>query len=581
MNVASFVLERARTEPDAAAIHFPVGRAGRISRIGWIGRSGPAVHRAAGRVPYERITNRQLDRESDLIAWGLESAGIGRGVRTVLMVRPSPELFAVTLALFKAGAVPVMVDPGIGLRRLRRCLDEAEPEAFIGVPAAQAARIAFGWARATLRIAVTAGRRWFWGGPTLEALRARGRSAEPFPVADTRDDEEAAILFTSGSTGPPKGVVYRHGNFAAQVEAIRGLGTIERGEVDLPTFPLFALFDPALGMSAVIPDMDPTRPGDVDPRRIIEAAEAFGATNLFGSPALLDTVGRYGVEHRVELSSLRRVISAGAPVPAAVMERFLRMLPEGAEVLTPYGATECLPVSCISSREVLAETAARTGQGAGVCVGLPVPSIELRIIGIDDGPIEKWHAALALPKGEIGEIAVRGPQATRSYFNRPEATALAKIADPDGGFWHRMGDVGYLDERGRLWYCGRKADRVTTSSGTLYTAPCEGVFDTHPRVRRSALVGVPGEGGAHPVLCVELLRDGRGAGRSADRERVAAELLELGARHGPTRAIRTLLFHPGFPVDIRHNAKIGRPELARWAARQLARRPTGRTPAAA
>ncbi len=565
MNVASFVLERARREPDAVAIHFPAGR------------------REEGRVRYARVTNRELDRESDAIARALEGAGIRRGMRTVLMVPPSLELFAVTLALFKLGAVPVMVDPGIGLRRLKGCLDEAEPEAFVGVPRAHAARVLLGWARATLRIAVTLGRRGFWGGSTLAALRARTASADPFPVADTGDDEEAAILFTSGSTGPPKGVVYRHANFAAQVEAIRGLGTIERGEVDLPTFPLFALFDPALGMSAVVPDMDPTRPGDVDPRRILEAAEEFGATNLFGSPALLDTVGRYGVERGVKLSTLRRVISAGAPVPAPVMERFLRMLPDGAEVLTPYGATECLPVSCISSREVLDGTAARTAEGAGVCVGTPVPSIALRIIAIDDAPLESWSEVRELPRGEIGEITVSGPQATLGYYNRPRATALAKIRDPEGGLWHRMGDLGYLDAEGRLWYCGRKADRVRTAAGTLHTVPCEGIFDTHPRVRRTALVGVPwdeagaagGAGEEEPVLCVELLP---GATKT-ERPRIARELLDLGGRHPMTRGIRSLLFHPGFPVDIRHNAKIGRPELARWARRRMRGRPRRRAAA--
>ena len=549
MNVASFVLEPAHQQPDAPAIYTPVGRA------------------RGGGTRYVHVTNRQLDVESDWLARGLESVGIGRGVRTALMVRPSIELFALTLALFKVGAIPVMVDPGIGLRRLRRCLAEAEPEAFIGIPPAHAARIALGWARATLRVTVTVGRRWFWGGPTLAALRARGRSQEPYKVAETRDDEEAAILFTSGSTGPPKGVVYRHENFAAQVEAIRGLGNIASGEIDLPTFPLFALFDPALGMTAVIPDMDPTRPGEVDPCKIIEAAEDFGATNMFGSPALLDTVGRYGVARGVKLSTLRRVISAGAPVPAAVMERFLRMLPDGAEVLTPYGATECLPVACISSREVLAETAAKTDLGAGVCVGTPVPSIELRIIAIDDGPIERWHAGLELPRGEIGEIAVRGRQATRGYYNRPEATRLAKIADPEGGSWHRMGDLGYLDPEGRLWFCGRKADRVKTAQGPLYTVPCEAVFDTHPKVRRTALVGVATDKGEEPVLCVELLSTGSRAERSA----VTRGLLEIGARHPHTRPVRTILYHRGFPVDIRHNAKIGRPELARWATRRLRR----------
>ncbi len=550
MNIASYVLERARQEPEAPAIYIPSGRG------------------TGGRVRYAPVTNGQLDVESDWIARGLESAGIGRGVRTALMVRPSLELFTVTLALFKLGAVPVMVDPGIGLRRLRRCLDEAEPEAFIGIPPAHAARIALGWARATLRVAVTVGRRWFWGGPTLAGLRERGRSEEPFKVAETRDDEAAAILFTSGSTGPPKGVVYRHENFAAQVEAIRGLGTIERGEIDLPTFPLFALFDPALGMSAVIPDMDPTRPGDVDPRRIIEAAQEFGATNMFGSPALLDTVGRFAVERGVKLSTLRRVISAGAPVPAAVIERFLRVLPDGAEVLTPYGATECLPVSCISSRELLAETAAQTERGAGVCVGRPVPSIEVRIIAIDDDPIAQWHPGLELARGEIGEIAVRGRQATGGYYNRPKATELARIRDPRGGCWHRMGDLGYLDTKGRLWFCGRKSDRVTTAQGTLHTVPCEAVFDSHPKVRRTALVGVPSAGAIEPVLCVELLD----AERRAERNRIAGELLEIGARQSHTRAIRTVLFHKAFPVDIRHNAQIGRPELARWAARRLRRR---------
>jgi acyl-CoA synthetase (AMP-forming)/AMP-acid ligase II len=244
------------------------------------------------------------------------------------------------------------------------------------------------------------------------------------------------------------------------------------------------------------------------------------------------------------------------------------MLPEGAEVLTPYGATECLPVSCISSREILAETAARTDLGAGVCVGAPVPSIEARIVTVEDGPIEQWHPGLELEQGEIGEIVVRGRQATHGYYNRPEATELARIRDPQGGCWHRMGDLGYLDSKGRLWFCGRKSDRVTTAQGTLHSVPCEAVFDTHPKVRRTALVGVPDAGAEEPVLCVELLA----AEKRAKRAGVAAELLEIGARHAHTRHIRTLLFHAAFPVDIRHNAKIGRPELARWAAKKLRRK---------
>ena len=564
MNVASLVLERARSEPDGIAIRCPVN--------GW--------RRKGSRVSYTIISNADLDRESDCIARGLESIGIVRGTRTALMVRPGRELFSLMLALFKVGAVPVLIDPGIGLRPLRRCLDEAEPEAFIGVPAAQAARIALGWARKTLRITVTVGRYPKFGAPTLDRLRELGTSGPhdaPYATATMEDADVAAILFTSGSTGPPKGVVYQHGNFAAQVEAIRGLGHIQPGETDLATFAPFALFDPAIGMSALIPDMDPTRPGHVDPRRIIEPAEEFGATSLFGSPALLDTVGRHGAKHGTKLTTLRRVVSAGAPVSADIMDRFLGMLPDDAEILTPYGATECLPVSCISSDEVLSETAALTDTGLGVCVGSPVPSIDARVIAIDDDPIESWDPALEVPTGSIGEITVRGPQATTAYFNRPDATALAKIRDTDGvanadkstdnksGFWHRMGDVGYFDERGRLWYCGRKADRVTTDRGTLFSVQCEAIFDTHPKVRRTALVGVPVQNGEMPVICVELLPEIPRRARGA----VEADLRALAERYAHTRDIRHFLFHSRFPVDIRHNAKIGRPELGRWARRKL------------
>ncbi|MFT4570690.1 MAG: acyl-CoA synthetase (AMP-forming)/AMP-acid ligase II [Hyphomicrobiaceae bacterium] len=543
MNVASFLVEQARKQPFAVAVYYPDGR------------------NRDGKTRYTHYTYRQLDLESDRIARGLKAMGIERGVRTALLVRPSLEFFALTLAVFRIGAVPIVVDPGIGLSSLKACLDEAEPEAFIGVPAAHAARVVLGWGRATIRKNVTVGRRWFWGGATLAQLREGPLASQAEPIADTNPDELAAILFTSGSTGLPKGVEYRHENFAAQVEAIRNLAVIDPGEVDLPTFPLFALFDPAFGMAAVIPDMDPTRPGDVNPLRIAEAVEDFGVTNMFGSPALLDTVSRYGAKHGLRLPTLKRVISAGAPVPAQVMRRFLEMLPEGAEILTPYGATECLPVACISSRDVLEKTAAATDAGAGVCVGRPVASVEVRIIRIDDGPIAQWNDDNVLANGEVGEITVRGPQATRAYYNRPEATALAKIAGNDGTFWHRMGDVGYFDDDGLLWFCGRKAHRVRTTEGVRFTIPCEAVFNTHEAVRRTALVGV----GGTPVLCVEKLADARPIANA----KLIEELLELGAGYEHTRCIETVLFHPGFPVDIRHNAKIGREKLAVWASKRV------------
>jgi acyl-CoA synthetase (AMP-forming)/AMP-acid ligase II len=534
VNISRPLTEMAGLQPDTAAIIFPQdGRA---------------------------LTFRELDRDSDCIAAGLGSIGIVRGTRVALLVPPSPELFALTFALFKAGAVPVFIDPGIGAKNMKGCLAEAEPEAFIGIPKAHLARRLLGWGKKTLRILVTVSGGRIWGGITLDELR-RSAQLTPFVAAETRRNEIAAILFTSGSTGPPKGAIYTHGTFAAQVEALREMYDIRPGEIDLPTFPLFALFAPALGMTAVIPRMDFTRPGTVDPRRILGPAAEYSATTMFGSPALLNQVGRYAEKHQVKLTGMKRVISAGAPVPAAVLERFSKLLPDDAEIFTPYGATEALPVCSIGSLEILGETGRMTGAGHGVCIGRPVKSISLNIIPISDTPINGWSDDLPLPAGEIGEIVVRGPQVSSAYLNRPEATRLAKIPDPSGDVWHRMGDVGYLDTSGRVWFCGRKSHRVTTSKITLYTIPVEGIFNTHPKVFRTALVGVGKKGSQQPVLCVELEKK---YGKT-EQELIRRELLELGKTYSHSQEIREILFHPAFPVDIRHNAKIFREKLALWA----------------
>lgn len=542
VNIARHLPSMAARQPDATAVVFA--------------KSG------------ETWSFAHLDAESDAMAWGLSAAGIERGTRTVLMVPPGPAFFALTFALFKMGAIPVVVDPGMGITNLGRCLAEAEPEAFVGIPKAHLARVLFRWARPSLRIRIGVGGPPVPGGLSLGRLRRKASGRGRFAPAETTADETAAILFTSGSTGVPKGVVYSHGIFEAQVDLLKRVYGIEPGEVDLPTFPLFALFDPALGMTAVIPDMDFTRPGRVRPSNILDPIRRYRVTNAFGSPALLDRVSRHAARAGIQLPTLRRVVSAGAPASPRILARFASLLEGDAQVFTPYGATESLPVCNIGSREFLEETAARTAAGEGVCVGATVPEVEARIIPIRDEAIPRWDAGLELPDGEVGEIVVRGPVVTREYFRRASSTALAKIEGPgDGTLYHRMGDLGWRDERGRLWFCGRKAHRVKTSNGDMFTVPCEGVFNAHPSVRRTALVGVGEPGAARPVICVEL--DPEATDR--DRGRITRELRELGAAQEPTRAIDTFLFHPSFPVDIRHNAKIFREKLAGWATRRLAR----------
>jgi len=577
-NIASHLKEMASLHPTQVAVHFPVGR------------------KASGRNQYVSRTYRQLDDESDWLAAGLDEIGIGPGMKTVLMVPPSLEFFALTFALFKVGAIPVLVDPGMGIKNLGKCLAEAQPAGFVGVTKAHVARVLFGWARPWIKQTVTVGRRLFWGGWGLKNVVDRGRDRQT--ANDTKrhwqspavsDDQTAAILFTSGSTGVPKGAVYSHGNFTAQVAALKQAFQIQPGEIDLCTFPLFALFAPALGMTAVVPRMDFTRPALVDPNEIETPVKQFAINNLFGSPALLNRVGRRLFPQADSTSaandpnklraiprwtSLRRVLSAGAPVSPLILERFTRLLGDGVQVFTPYGATESLPVAVIGSEEILGETRDLTAKGAGTCVGRPVCGIEVNIIRITDEPIAKWSDDLLLPRGEIGEIIVHGPMVTQSYFNRPDLTSLAKIHDDASGrMRHRMGDVGYVDEHGRLWFCGRKSHRVVTADRTYFTDPVEGVFNTHPAIFRTALVGVLKNGQVQPVLCVERESENTvAASRHLDDHELIAELQAIGTRFDHTRPIETFLFHQKFPVDIRHNSKIFREKLAVWAAQVLERR---------
>ena len=545
LNIAQILRDVAKKKPYGKAVVETCGR-------DWWGRNA-----------YAHLTFKGLDQLSDRMAHGFERFGITKGTRTVLMVTPGLDFAALTFGLFKVGAVIVMVDPGMGIKNLGKCLAEAEPEAFVGIPKAHVARLLLRWSPRTIKKVVTVGTRWFWGGVTLEQIA--NSKKEPYDTKLLDADEMAAILFTSGSTGVAKGAVYTHRIFTSQVAFLKETFDFGENDVDLATFPLFALFDPVLGVTAVIPDMDASKPAKAEPAKLVAAIEDQGCTQMFGSPALIDNLSRYGEGEDIQLPTLRRVISAGAPARPDVLERLQKMLPAEGQIHTPYGATESLPVASIGSREILQDTWKVTVTGGGTCVGKPVEEVEVAIITITDEPIEKWSDDLLVNEGEIGEIVVKGDVVTRSYFNRPEKTKLAKIKDDDGSIRHRMGDVGRFDERGRLWFCGRKAHRVETEGGPLFTVPCEAVFNVHPKVFRTALVGFGEEGKRRPVICVEVER----LHRACDEEALRQELLEIAKQHDHTKFIDTFLFHQSFPVDVRHNAKINREELTTWAEGQL------------
>ncbi len=548
MNIADRLRRSAEIVPHQRAIVFPESRD------------------AAGRVAWTHLTFEELDQEADAIARGLILLGVRKGHRIVLMVRPSIEFISLAFGIFRSGAVCTLIDPGMGKSSVLKCLDEVDPDGFVAIPPVHWIRRFMPWRYRNARFNVIVGpksRRL--GCISYQQLVQTGRrSRSELPL--TASTDAAAIIFTSGSTGPPKGVLYEHGMFDAQVDLIRDEYGIQPGETDLPGFPLFALFNLAMQVTTVIPDMEPTRPAQVNPERILEAIRSQGVTQAYGSPAMWNRIGRHCEQSSLRLPTLKRVLSAGAPVPIHVLRRMTAILEPTADIYTPYGATECLPVASIGGRTVLVETAPLTAQGKGTCVGTVFHQMTIRIIDVTFDPIPDIRDAKILPPGLIGEIIVKGPVATREYFRRPDATALAKIADGTE-FWHRMGDVGYFDDSGRLWFCGRKVHIVFAESGPMYSDCCEAIFNNHPTVYRSALIGIGEKGSQTPIIVVEP-EDGCFPESPQSQAQLRRELLKLAAANSLTSNIHTILFHRAFPVDTRHNVKINREQLAVWAARE-------------
>lgn len=505
-------------------------------------------------------TYKELDRITDAYAHGLVEQGIKRGDRVMLMVKPSLAFVCLTFALFKVGAVAVLIDPGMGYKNLLRCIGSVGPSVFVGIPKAHLFKKIFPKPFSTVKINVCAGRAFGMFGLSLRRLADFTKG--DFPCAETVPEDLAAIIFTTGSTGPPKGVQYEHGIFSAQLKLIKDYYRIGPGDIDQPAFPLFALFSTALGACCVIPDMNPAHPARVNPKKFIATILKYEVTYSFGSPAIWNVVSRYCLARSITLPSLKKVLMAGAPVSGELVGRVKEIMPEDGEIHTPYGATESLPIVSITGSEIIGETWAQTRQGKGTCVGKPLPGIEIKIIPISDTPIDDWQSVPFLPVGEVGEIVVKGGVVTKSYFNNDMENGSAKIRD-NSEIRHRMGDVGYFDDKGRLWFCGRKAHRVITEKETLFTIPCEAIFNEHPLVYRSALVGVGEKSNQTPVLIVEP------CGKIRNRRQFINDLREIGSRYEHTPQISHFLIHPSFPVDIRHNAKIFREKLAVWAAEQL------------
>ena len=511
-------------------------------------------------VRYRRLNYRDLAVLVNKYQRGLTKLGMVAGDRVIMLVPPGIDFLALSYAVMARGAVPVYLDPGMGFNNICRCIEEVSPQVFIGSHKAQLLRLLRKELFRRVKFSLTASRWSFVRGRDLSFLKGFAASALPAaPVSDI-----ALIAYTSGATGAPKGVVYTPKMIEAQLKIFtKGFG-LKAGAKDMPLLPVFSLFNLAAGIGSVFAPINPAAPLELEPRKIIRIIKELDVQHSFGSPTLWNKIAEYCVRSRQTLPSLEKVLMAGAPVSREVLQRVREALPRG-EAFTPYGATEALPVTLTSSKEILGcEPVAAVSGEQGAFMGQRVPGVALMIVRPYEGEIESIMEAKALPPREIGEIIVQGENVSPRYLHRDDATRLAKIKDGES-YWHRMGDVGYLDESGNLYFCGRILHRVCRQERVYYSIPVERIFNAHPKVRRSALVAL--RPGGEPAIVVEPLPQYWPAAR-ADRDALVSELRVLAARSPLTAEITRFFFHRSFPVDARHNAKIFRDKLGEWASEQ-------------
>jgi olefin beta-lactone synthetase len=509
--------------------------------------------RRDGTYDYPFYTFKDFEERSNQLANRFVRLGIRPGMRTLLFVKPCLDFSAITFALFKVGAVPVLIDPGMGFSNLLSCIKQVRPEAMVSIGMVHWVRRIKSSYFKNVSIKISLQKVW---GATAFLYENLDQESKSFEIYDSKLSDFAAILFTSGGTGIPKGVLYTHGILHAQTDALQTMFNLNEKEIDIPGFPLFALFTLAMGMTSVIPDMDPTKPAQCDPKKIVKNILDHKATFVAGSPSIWERVGDYCSSHKIQLPSVKYVVMFGAPVRTKIHEIFKSILING-DTYTPYGATECLPVSLISGSEILGETKVATEAGAGTCIGKAIAGTEIKIIKSSDIPLGSFFS---LPPNEIGEIIVSGHQVTPAYFEMGSETQKAKIL-VDGKLWHRMGDVGYLDELNNLWFLGRKTHQVIVDNNTThYPIRVEAIFNQHPLIKRSALVKLTINNQVLPGLVIER----KDKATHLDEE-FHLELMNLASSSHYTKMIKHFFLHPAFPVDVRHNIKIDRVRLSNWA----------------
>jgi acyl-CoA synthetase (AMP-forming)/AMP-acid ligase II/pimeloyl-ACP methyl ester carboxylesterase len=498
----------------------------------------------------DSVTFADFLQRVDSVAADLVRRGLEPGDRVAMLTPPGVDLVAAVYGVWRARGVTVVADRGLGLSGLGAAVRGSSPKWVIGPRKALAAATTMRWAPRATRLNIA------------DLVAAELGDLPELPSSG----DDAAVLFTSGATGPAKGVRYLHGQLAAQRDALAATYGITDNDRLVAAFAPFALYGPALGVPTALPDCDVTKPSELTAGTLDEACRRIGATMVFASPSALANVIATASEmgEYPGLEALRVVFSAGAPVPSETLHAMSELAPE-ASLHTPYGMTEALPVADINLDQI--DQAEADDPFGGVCVGWPVKGAKLRIASLAFDPETTPDE---IPIGETGEILVSAPWVSEGYFRLWAVERAARPTSRLGGSdeldpdrWHRTGDVGHVDTEGRLWVEGRFVHLISSSRGPISPVPVERVVERGLGTVRVAAVGVGPEDRQQLVIVLE--DDDADIGLASPQ--VTARVRELVAE--PVAAVLSL--HRA-PVDIRHNAKIDRAAVAAWAADVLAGR---------
>lgn len=544
-NVFRYLSHWAATTPDRAALVMP---------------SKP---RSDGSLTYETLTFAELEGRVNRLAAALKAHGLERGDRVVVMIPMSVELYTLLLALLKIAAVIVFIDPWVGLEQIKRCITLTEPKAFAGIPLIQILARSTGILK-PIPMRLTARGKARFGELQLEHLM--NEAAPPVATERVEPDTTALITFTTGSTGTPKGADRTHGFLVAQHLALSQEMGLRPGEADLTTLPIFVLNNLAAGVTSILPGKNSSKPSAVDPAVIVRLVQDFGPTTAVGSPAYWLPIATYCLAQGIKLPTIRSLFTGGGPVPPGLLGRLRQVLPNG-QACIGYGSTEAEPIALIGADEVVDETGPQTEAGRGNCVGHLAPGISLKVIHVVPGPIvlgtDGW-SDLELPPGSIGELVVTGDHVGKAYYRNPEAERENKIRDPEGQIWHRLGDVGYLDDQNRIWLVGRVNNIVTRGSRAIYPLQAEAIAHQLPFIEKAALLGLDDPTLGQKVALVVVPHEKHPLQWFRKRREWELRIHDHLSRH--EIPLDVLLFTRRLPLDPRHNAKIDYGKLQRRLA---------------